>query len=76
MHTPTVANPHPPQLIEAAEAKAFYCLSVNYATLESLYKALLDKEVLTGAEVRSAVQWQCGWQCGWQWRSCKHAHTM
>ena len=39
------------QLIEAAEAKAFYCLAVNYSTLESLYQALLDKEVLSGTEV-------------------------
>ncbi len=34
------------ELLEAAEAKAYYGLAVNWAPLEALVKALLDRGVL------------------------------
>lgn len=43
------------QLVEGAEAKAYYGLAVNYRPLEALIDRLLVKETLTGNEVR----WPC-----------------
>lgn len=39
------------ELLEAAEAKAYYGLAINWAPLNALVDALLDKGVLQGREV-------------------------
>ena len=39
------------QLVEGAEAKAYYGLAVNYRALEALVERLLVKETLSGNEV-------------------------
>jgi cell division protease FtsH len=39
------------ELLEAAEAKAYYGLAVNWAPLQALVDALLERSVLTGKEV-------------------------
>lgn len=41
------------QLVEGAEAKAYYGLAVNYRALEALVDRLLVKETLSGNEVPS-----------------------
>ena len=40
------------QLIEGAEAKAYYGLAVNYKALQALVQRLLARETLSGEEVR------------------------
>lgn len=44
------------ELLEAAEAKAYYGLAINWKPLEALSTALLERGVLQGKEVR-------GWGC-------------
>ncbi len=44
------------QLIEGAEAKAFYGLALNYKPLQALVERLLVKETLSGAEVRETLE--------------------
>lgn len=46
----------PPQLVEAAEAKAYYGLAVNYRALTALAKELMEQESMTGAEVRAVLE--------------------
>ena len=46
----------PPQLVEAAEAKAYYGLAVNYRALTALAKELMEQESMTGAEVRALLE--------------------
>ena len=41
----------PLQLVEGAEAKAYYGLAINYGPLRALVDRLLVKETLTGREV-------------------------
>lgn len=55
------------QLVEAAEAKAYYGLAVNYQALTSLAQALLDRESLTGPEVAAVLEGNGGrrWLPGW-----------
>lgn len=59
---PPLSNAHalppplPPQLVEAAEAKAYYGLAVNYRALTALAKELMEKESMTGAEVRELLE--------------------
>ncbi|KAK9821723.1 hypothetical protein WJX81_004862 [Elliptochloris bilobata] len=43
-------------LVEGAEAKAYYGLVINYRALEALIDRLLVKETLTGNEVREIAQ--------------------
>lgn len=44
------------QLVEGAEAKAYYGLAVNYRALEALVERLLVKETLSGNEVLLSSQ--------------------
>ena len=44
------------QLIDGAEAKAFYGLALNYAPLQALVERLLVKETLSGAEVTEVLE--------------------
>ena len=44
------------QLVEGAEAKAYYGLAVNYPALEALVERLLVKETLSGNEVPLSSQ--------------------
>lgn len=39
------------ELIDAAEAKAYYGLAINWKPLQALSQALLDRGVLQGREV-------------------------
>lgn len=73
---PSPTNPSPPmptpflpplpqkQLVEAAEAKAYYGLASNYKALTALASALQESESLTGAEVRAILDGQ-GERSGW-----------
>ncbi len=44
------------QLVEAAEAKAYYGLATNYNALTALAKELMEQESMTGAEVRALLE--------------------
>ncbi len=44
------------QLIEGAEAKAFYGLALNYKPLQALVERLLVKETLSGKEVAETLE--------------------
>ena len=44
------------QLVEGAEAKAYYGLALNYKPLQALVERLLVKETLSGAEVRETLE--------------------
>ena len=44
------------QLIEGAEAKAYYGLAVNYGALQVLVERLLVKETLSGKEVIETLE--------------------
>lgn len=44
------------QLIDGAEAKAFYGLALNYAPLQALVERLLVKETLSGTEVTEVLE--------------------
>lgn len=44
------------QLVEAAEAKAYYGLASNYRALEALVNTLLTRDNLTGEEVRQVLE--------------------
>ena len=44
------------QLIEGAEAKAFYGLALNYKPLKALVERLLVKETLSGKEVAETLE--------------------
>ena len=46
----------PMQLVEGAEAKAYYGLAVNYAALQALIERLLVKETLSGKEVTETLE--------------------
>lgn len=46
----------PVQLIEGAEAKAFYGLALNYKPLQALVERLLVKETLSGKEVAETLE--------------------
>ena len=43
------------QLVQAAEAKAYYGLTRNHAALQALTEALVDKGSLTGQDVREIL---------------------
>ena len=57
------------QLVEGAEAKAYYGLAVNYRALEALVDRLLVKETLSGNEVPPAC---LAWR---SFRVCQHQHV-
>lgn len=44
------------QLVEGAEAKAYYGLTVNYKSLEALVERLLVKDTLSGKEVAETLE--------------------
>lgn len=44
------------ELLEAAEAKAYYGLAINWAALAALTEALLERGVLQGAEVGAVLE--------------------
>ncbi|KAI7835886.1 hypothetical protein COHA_010231 [Chlorella ohadii] len=44
------------ELVEAAEAKAYYGLATNYNALTALAKELMEQESMTGAEVRALLE--------------------
>ena len=44
------------QLLQAAEAKAFYGLAVNYKALEAVVRALTESSAITGAELRTLLE--------------------
>ena len=44
------------QLIEGAEAKAFYGLALNYKPFQALVERLLVKETLSGKEVAETLE--------------------
>lgn len=44
------------ELLEGAEAKAYWALASNYTALEKLSKALFDQETLTGEEVSQIIE--------------------
>lgn len=44
------------QLVEAAEAKAYYGLASNYSALLALSDALYERESLTGRELRELLE--------------------
>lgn len=46
--------------MEAAEAKAYYGLSINWKPLEALVDALIEREVL---QVGDENVWMCGRAC-------------
>ncbi len=48
------------QLIEGAEAKAFYGLALNYKPLKALVERLLVKETLSGKEVAETLDGRRG----------------
>jgi cell division protease FtsH len=45
-----------PQLVEGAEAKAYYGLALNYGPLRALVNRLLVKETMTGKEVIETLE--------------------
>ncbi len=49
--SPMSAAPQVIELLEAAEAKAYYGLAINWKPLEALSTALLERGVLQGKEV-------------------------
>jgi hypothetical protein len=49
------------ELLEAAEAKAYYGLAINWKPLEALSTALLERGVLQGKEVGGGAA--CAGQC-------------
>lgn len=44
------------QLVEGAEAKAYYGLAVNYKPLQALVERLLVKETMSGKEVAETLE--------------------
>lgn len=44
------------QLLDAAEAKAYYGLAKNYAALEALVEALIQQETLSGEELAAVLE--------------------
>jgi ATP-dependent Zn protease len=44
------------QLLDAAEAKAYWGLAKNYSALEALVAALMERETLSGAELADILQ--------------------
>ncbi len=61
------------ELLEAAEAKAYYGMAINWKPLEALSKALLERGVLQGKEVRGAC---CCWDAAEMLlRCCNDAAT-
>lgn len=44
------------ELLEAAEAKAYYGLAVNWAALQALTEELMDRSVLTGKEAATILE--------------------
>ena len=44
------------ELLEAAEAKAYYGIAINWAPLQALTEALLDRGVLQGREVEQVLE--------------------
>lgn len=44
------------QLVEGAEAKAYYGLAVNYKPLQALVERLLVKETMSGKEVEETLE--------------------
>ena len=55
MPIPQTLNTAMLQLVQAAEAKAYYGLTHNYTALQHLVEALLDKGSLTGSQVRDIM---------------------
>ena len=49
------------QLVEAAEAKAYYGLASNYTALAALAETLMAKESLTGEELSELLEAQGEW---------------
>ena len=45
-----------PQLLDAAEAKAYWGLAKNYGALEALVAALIEQETLSGAELADVIE--------------------
>ncbi len=45
-----------PQLVEAAEAKAYYGLARNYGALQALVEVLVEREMLTGPELEGILE--------------------
>lgn len=45
-----------PQLLDAAEAKAYWGLAKNYGALEALTAALIEQETLSGAELADVIE--------------------
>lgn len=52
------------QLVEAAEAKAYYGLARNYAALTELVGVLMERDNLTGEELRDVLEGKGGWGQG------------
>lgn len=44
------------QLLQAAEAKAYYGLAVNYKALEALVRTLTEDTSISGAQLQSLMQ--------------------
>lgn len=55
------------QVVEAAEAKAYYGLATNYKALTALAKILMERESLSGVELREILEAQ-GAVGGWAWK--------
>ncbi|KAL4452773.1 hypothetical protein ABPG75_008435 [Micractinium tetrahymenae] len=55
---PVCPAPPGPQLVEAAEAKAYYGLASNYKALAALANTLMERESLTGEELRELLESQ------------------